>query len=50
MTAEVTKFTRSNQRDLIFNFTQLSETLDSFARIRFALEIKNVANSIKPCS
>ena len=50
MTAEVTKFAKSNQCDLIFNFNQLLETLDSFVRVRFALEIKNVNNFIKPCS
>ena len=40
ITAEVSKVTKSAQRNLTFTFTEISETANSFVKICLAAEIK----------
>ena len=49
ITAEVSKITKSVPSDLIFIFIGLSETPNSFVKIRLVLVIKNVVSFIKTC-
>ena len=43
----VSKITTSVQFDMTFIFTDLSETLNSFVKIRLVFEVKNVLSFIK---
>ena len=45
----VSKITTSDQYDMTFIFTDLSETLNSFVKIRLVFEVKNVLSFIKTC-
>ena len=45
----VSKITTSVQYDMTFIFTDLSETLNSFVKIRLVFEVKNVLSFIKTC-
>ena len=45
----VSKITTSVQFDMTFIFTDLSETLNSFVKIRLVFEVKNVLSFIKTC-
>ena len=47
ITAEVSKIRKSAQCDLTFVLIELSETLNSFVKIRLVFEIRNVASFIK---
>ena len=49
ITAEVSKITENVQWSLTFIFIELSETANTFVKIRLLLEIKNVACFVKPC-
>ena len=49
VTAEVCKIRKSAWCDLNSIFTELSETLNNFVKIRLLLETKNVAILIKMC-
>ena len=48
-TSDMTFDTTSVQYDMTFIFTDLSETLNSFVKIRLVFEVKNVLSFIKTC-